>query len=82
MTAKDAQPYLKKGVVRQAVWEAAQHSICHPAFTPRYGWVGTLHTFAMAFTLLGDERNAVATLDRCGRTPPDIPGSTTASRPR
>lgn len=49
-----------------AVWQAAHHSIWNPQFVPRYGWVKALHTFACAFALLGDQRNAVALLDRAG----------------
>ena len=40
------------------VLAAAQRSIFHPAYRREVGWVSTLNTFAMAFSLLGDRESA------------------------
>jgi len=40
------------------IYEAAQRSVWHPEFRRGFGWVRVMSTFAMAFSLLGDDRAA------------------------
>ena len=47
--------YLAADPVRGQVYEAAHRSVWHPAFRRRPGWVSTMSTFAMVFSLIGDE---------------------------
>lgn len=64
--AAGGRRYAQQSTMGAEVWQAAHHSVWNPQFAPRYGWVQALHTFACAFALLGDQRNAVALLDRTG----------------
>jgi hypothetical protein len=50
--------YLAGQPVRDSIYEAASRSVWDPGFRHDYGWVHVRSTFAMAFSLLGDERAA------------------------
>jgi hypothetical protein len=52
--------YLNSAHARTEIYEAAHRSVWHPAFRRCYGWVGVQSTFAMAFSLIGDEPAAAS----------------------
>jgi hypothetical protein len=49
------QRYLADEPVRAQLYEAARRSVWHDDFRAAPGWVAVAHTFAMAFSLLGDQ---------------------------
>ncbi|MEV4703999.1 hypothetical protein [Actinoplanes sp. NPDC049316] len=53
---EDPREYLGSPAVREALHQAAQHSVWHPDFQRTHGWVSVLSTFAMAFSAGGDHR--------------------------
>jgi len=55
---EEGQQYLGSSPVRDALYEAAHHSVWHPDFQRTHGWVSVLSTFAMAFSAGGDYRSA------------------------
>ena len=50
--------YLRQAQVREEIYQAAERSVMHPAFGKPYEWVLVRSTFAMIFSLLGDQRAA------------------------
>ena len=52
--------------MRAELHEAAQRSVWHPAFRRGFGWVGTMSTFAAAFSLVGDEPAAASMFSALG----------------
>lgn len=52
--------YLNSAHARTEVYEAAHRSVWHRAFRRGYGWVGVQNTFAMVFSLMGDEPAAAS----------------------
>lgn len=52
------QRYLTSADVKAEIYEAAQRSVWHPQFRRTIGWVSVRSTFAMAFSLMGDEEAA------------------------
>lgn len=58
--------YLLGQGVRAELHEAAHRSVWHPAFRRTYGWVGVMSTFAMLFSVIGDEPAAASLLSALG----------------
>ncbi|MFF3609222.1 hypothetical protein [Streptomyces sp. NPDC002463] len=50
--------YMRLAEVTKSLREAAEHSYRHPDFVRRGGWLQVLNTFAMAFSLAGDQEAA------------------------
>lgn len=50
--------YLRQEPVRAQLYDAATRSVWHPDFRRWVGWVGAVSTFAMVFSVLGDQRAA------------------------
>ncbi|WP_256355851.1 hypothetical protein [Streptomyces sp. PKU-EA00015] len=50
--------YMRRPEVTASLREAADHSFRHPDFVRRGGWIQVLNTFAMAFSLAGDNTAA------------------------
>jgi hypothetical protein len=60
------QAYLRTGPVRAEAHEAAHRSVWHPDFRRTFGWVGAMNTFAMLFSLIGDEPAAASLFTALG----------------
>ena len=58
--------YLISGPVRADVVTAAEHSVLHTAFVPRFGWPPRANTFAMALTMTGEYARAARVFDLIG----------------
>ena len=65
--------YLAGPFARNQIYEAATRSVWDPGFQHGYGWVMVRNTFAMAFSLLGDEPAAAAQFTALGRLASDEP---------
>jgi hypothetical protein len=65
--AAAGERYLASPFARNQIYEAAARSVWDPAFQHDYGWVLVRNTFAMAFSLLGDEPAAAAQFAALGR---------------
>ncbi|WP_231953581.1 hypothetical protein [Actinoplanes derwentensis] len=63
-TAETLTGYLSKEQVRAEIHQAAERSVGHPGFTRGHGWLEALNTFALCFTLLGDQQAAAAAFER------------------
>lgn len=50
--------YLMSEPVRAELYEAAHRSVWHPAFRRTTGWVSVMNSFAMLFSLMGDDAAA------------------------
>lgn len=59
--AEDGNDYLTGEPARTELYEAAYRSVWHPDFRREPGWVRTVSTFAMLFSVIDDQR-AVASL--------------------
>lgn len=62
-----AQRYLRRAEVRDEIYQAAERSVQHPAFGKPYEWVLVRSTFAMVFSLLGDQQAAAQQFRALGR---------------
>ena len=71
----DMLSYLSHEPVRAEIYAAAQRSIWHPEFRRGYGWLEALSTFALAFTLLDDQRSAAAAFTALGNLATRMPWS-------
>ena len=58
MVAGTISKHLRDEQVRAELYDAARRSVWHPEFRRWYGWEWAASTFAMVFSLLGDERGA------------------------
>ncbi|MEV4346045.1 hypothetical protein AB0J83_16380 [Actinoplanes sp. NPDC049596] len=67
--------YLTSAPVRDEIYEAARHSVLHPGFGRDYGWVHAASSFALAFSMLGDEEAAGAMFKQLGDLADDYPWS-------
>lgn len=67
--------YMISGPVRADVVTAAEHSILHPAFVPRFGLPPRANTFAMALTMTGEYQRAARVFDLIGDRVTDWPWS-------
>ncbi|GLY07381.1 hypothetical protein [Actinoplanes sp. NBRC 101535] len=61
-----AGDYLRGAEVREELTAAADRSVWHPDFAREPGWVRTLSTFAMAFSLAGDRPAAARAFTELG----------------
>jgi hypothetical protein len=59
--------YFRRGEVRDEIRAAGERSVLHPDFQQTPGWVSTLSTFALGFTLTGQWTSAKHCFDRLGR---------------
>lgn len=59
--------YLQSAEVREEIYEAAHRSVWHPAFRRTFGWVAVQNSFAMVFSLLGDEPAAASQFAALGQ---------------
>jgi len=64
-------PYF--AAARDELHYAAHRSIWHPGFPRSAGWVHAASTFAMAFSLSGDEQAAASTFSLLGNLASDRP---------
>lgn len=69
----DGGRYLAGPFARNEVYEAASRSVWDPGFRHGYGWVGVRSTFAMVFSLLGDEPAAAAEFAALGELASEYP---------
>jgi hypothetical protein len=58
LTGAERAAYLRQPRVFQEIVEAAQSSVLHPSFRPRYGWVSAHGEFALIFGLAGEHTRA------------------------
>jgi hypothetical protein len=58
LTASAFRKYLQQEPVRAELYDAAHRSVWNPEFRRWYGWEWTASSFAMVFSLLGDDRGA------------------------
>ncbi len=58
--AEDGDDYLHSEPARTELYEAAYRSVWHPDFRREPGWVRTVSTFAMLFSVLDDQRAAAS----------------------
>jgi hypothetical protein len=54
----DGVKHLRQPSVHEELAAAAAASVLHPAYRSRFGWVSAHSTFAMVFSLIGDEPRA------------------------
>jgi hypothetical protein len=57
---EDGDDYLRGEPARTELYEAAYRSVWHPEFRREAGWVGTVSTFAMLFSVIEDQRAAAS----------------------
>jgi hypothetical protein len=65
--------YLSSPFARNEIYEAAARSVWDPNFRHSYGWVWVRSSFAMAFSLLGDEPAAAAQFAALGHLASEDP---------
>lgn len=61
-----ARAYLRGEEVHAELQEAADRSLWHPDFHRNHGWVSVANYFAMAFSVIGDQRAAGAVFTMLG----------------
>ena len=66
LPAGEDRAYLLGQGVRAELHEAAHRSVWNPAFRRTFGWVGAMSTFAMLFSVIGDEPAAASLLSALG----------------
>jgi hypothetical protein len=69
----DGARYLASPFARNEIYEAAARSVWDPAFRHGYGWVWVRSSFAMVFSLLGDEPAAAAQFAALGHLADESP---------
>ena len=69
----DGVRYLASAFARNEIYEAAARSVWDPAFRHGYGWVWVRSSFAMAFSLLGDEAAAAGQFAALGHLASESP---------
>jgi hypothetical protein len=79
--AEDGDDYLRGEPARTELYEAAYRSVWHPEFRREPGWVGTVSTFAMLFSVLDDQRAAASLFAMLGNLGSEHPWDYLAKDP-
>ncbi len=78
---EEARRYLAGEPARTELYEAAYRSVWHPEFRREPGWVRTVSTFAMLFSVLDDQRAAASLFAMLGNLGTEHPWDYLADDP-
>jgi hypothetical protein len=65
--------YLSGSVVRAEIYEAAQRSVWHPAFSREHGWVSVASSFAFVFAMIDDQAATASVFRMLGGLASEFP---------